>query len=140
MLPVRWMPPESLLYRKFTIESDVWSYGVVLWEIFSYGKQPWYELTNHEVSSLHVSPLGCCHSTRVAINNFDNHNPFLCKVIQQITAGNVLGCPPDCPEDVYKIMTACWRKNPNERITMREIHRIVGQLSSNVPQYLDLLE
>lgn len=51
MLPIRWMPPESLLYRKFTTESDVWSFGVVLWEIFTYGKQPWYQLSNTEVSA-----------------------------------------------------------------------------------------
>ena len=50
MLPIRWMPPESILYRKFTTESDVWSFGVVLWEIFTYGKQPWYQLSNTEVS------------------------------------------------------------------------------------------
>ena len=43
------MPPESLLYRTFTVESDAWSYGVVLWEIFTHGKQPWYELSNHQV-------------------------------------------------------------------------------------------
>nr|KAF6397468.1 neurotrophic receptor tyrosine kinase 1 [Rousettus aegyptiacus] len=48
MLPIRWMPPESILYRKFTTESDVWSFGVLLWEIFAYGKQPWYQLSNAE--------------------------------------------------------------------------------------------
>jgi len=43
------MPPESLLYRTFTVNSDIWSYGIVLWEIFTYGRQPWFELSNHEV-------------------------------------------------------------------------------------------
>ena len=40
---------ESILYGKFTVESDIWSYGVVLWEIYSFGLQPYYGYSNQEV-------------------------------------------------------------------------------------------
>lgn len=35
-IPIRWMPLEAILHNKYTIESDVWAFGVLLWEIFRY--------------------------------------------------------------------------------------------------------
>ncbi|XP_066112638.1 muscle, skeletal receptor tyrosine-protein kinase isoform X7 [Saccopteryx bilineata] len=48
-IPIRWMPPESIFFNRYTTESDVWAYGVVLWEIFSYGLQPYYGMAHEEV-------------------------------------------------------------------------------------------
>ncbi|XP_050308533.1 tyrosine-protein kinase transmembrane receptor Ror2 [Anthonomus grandis grandis] len=48
-IPVRWMPLESILYNKYTSETDVWAFGVCLWEIFSFALQPYYGSTHEEV-------------------------------------------------------------------------------------------
>ncbi|XP_065065361.1 muscle, skeletal receptor tyrosine-protein kinase-like isoform X2 [Rhopilema esculentum] len=49
LLPIRWLPPEALTVGKFTIQSDIWAFGVVLWELFTYGIQPFYGQSNEEV-------------------------------------------------------------------------------------------
>ena len=51
-LPVRWMPPESIVYGTFTTETDVWSFGVVMWEVFSFAMQPYFGKSNEEVCEL----------------------------------------------------------------------------------------
>lgn len=50
-IPIRWTAPEAIAYRKFSSASDVWSYGVVMWEVMSYGERPYWNLTNRDVST-----------------------------------------------------------------------------------------
>ncbi|XP_074517375.1 NT-3 growth factor receptor isoform X2 [Sebastes fasciatus] len=108
MLPIRWMPPESIMYRKFSTESDVWSFGVILWEIFTYGKQPWFQLGNNEV-------------------------------IECITQGRVLDRPRICPKEVYDIMLGCWQREPQQRLNIKDIQKVMFAMGKATPVYLDIL-
>ncbi|CAH3147322.1 unnamed protein product [Porites evermanni] len=51
-LPVKWMPPESLFRGECSSMSDVWSYGIVLWEVFTIGDSPYPRFKAREVASL----------------------------------------------------------------------------------------
>ncbi|CAL8262813.1 unnamed protein product [Merluccius merluccius] len=108
MLPIRWMPPESIMYRKFTTESDVWSFGVILWEIFTYGKQPWFQLANNEV-------------------------------IECITQGRVLERPRVCPKEIYDMMLGCWQREPQQRLNIKDIQKMLFTMMKAAPVYLDIL-
>ncbi|KAI5607652.1 NT-3 growth factor receptor isoform X1, partial [Silurus asotus] len=108
MLPIRWMPPESIMYRKFSTESDVWSFGVIMWEIFTYGKQPWFQLSNNEV-------------------------------IECITQGRVLDRPRLCPKEVYDLMLGCWQREPQQRLNVKDIQKVLYALGKAAPVYLDIL-
>ncbi|KAH6933869.1 hypothetical protein HPB50_018650 [Hyalomma asiaticum] len=48
-IPVRWTAPEAIAFRKFTSASDVWSFGIVCWEVMSYGERPYWNWSNQEV-------------------------------------------------------------------------------------------
>jgi len=54
-IPFRWSAPEVLQYRKFSSMSDIWSFGVILWEMFSYGMVPYIGMTNIDVSEKVIS-------------------------------------------------------------------------------------
>lgn len=85
-LPIAWCAPECISYLRFTSASDVWAYGVTLWEMFSYGFQPWAALTGHQILEAIDEP------------NFQR-----------------LEQPDCCPKEYYSLMLKCWQHDPNKR-------------------------
>ena len=90
-LPVRWMSPEALFYRRYTIQSDVWSFGVLFWEIMSLGGQPYPE-----------------------VPNTDN-------IFSYIRRGKRMKRPLNSSMEAYKIMKDCWNNDPLHRPTFSEL-------------------
>ncbi|NWZ01002.1 FLT3 kinase, partial [Loxia curvirostra] len=84
-LPVKWMAPESLFERTYTMKSDVWSYGILLWEIFSLGVNPYPGI-------------------QVDTNFY--------KLIQ---SGFQMDQPYYATKDVYCMMQSCWALDSRER-------------------------
>ncbi|KAA8593567.1 hypothetical protein FQN60_009683 [Etheostoma spectabile] len=112
-IPIRWTAPEAIQYRKFTSASDVWSYGIVMWEVMSYGERPYWDMTNQDVinaieqdyrlpppmdcpSALHQLMLDCWQKDRnnrpkysQIVNNLDKmiRNPNALKAMTPLSSG-----------------------------------------------------
>jgi activated CDC42 kinase 1 len=85
-LPIAWCAPECILFLRFTSSSDVWAFAVTLWEMFSYGRQPWANLTGQQILDAVDQP----NSRR-------------------------LSRPIACPYDLYQLMLKCWHPQPEKR-------------------------
>ena len=46
-VPIRWMAPEAIRYTKFSTASDVWAYGITIWEIYTFGENPYFLLLDN---------------------------------------------------------------------------------------------
>lgn len=99
-LPVKWMSPESIFECVYTFESDVWSYGILLWEIFSLGNSPYPGM------------------------------PVDAKFYKLIKEGYRMDAPEFAPSEMYQIMRSCWDADPFNRPPFRKVvERIEQQLS-----------
>ncbi|KAJ8390344.1 hypothetical protein AAFF_G00107380 [Aldrovandia affinis] len=102
-IPVRWTAPEAIAYRKFTSASDVWSYGIVMWEVMSFGERPYWDMSNQDVinaieqdyrlpapmdcpAALHQLMLDCWQKDRNARPRFADIVNTLDKMIRNPTS------------------------------------------------------
>ncbi|XP_043360294.1 vascular endothelial growth factor receptor 1 isoform X4 [Dermochelys coriacea] len=104
-LPLKWMAPESIFDKIYNTKSDVWSYGVLLWEIFSLGASPY--------PGVQIDEDFC----------------------SRLKEGTRMRAPEYATSEIYQIMLDCWHGNPNERPRFSElVERLGDLLQANVQQ------
>ncbi|XP_071196064.1 macrophage colony-stimulating factor 1 receptor 1-like isoform X2 [Salvelinus alpinus] len=104
-LPVKWMAPESIFECVYTVQSDVWSYGILLWEIFSLGKSPY---------------------PNVVVDT---------RFYKMIKDGCYMSQPDFSPPEIYTIMKLCWNLDPTERPTFSTIGQLIQKLLPDQPDH-----
>ena len=92
-LPIKWTAPEAVNYRKYSTASDVWSFGCLVYEIWSMGCKPFMEMTNFEV---HISTSLNVYSSNIKLQAFE-----------KISAGYCLPPSSGCPKIFYELMIKC---------------------------------
>lgn len=110
-LPLKWMAPESIFDKVYTTQSDVWSFGVLLWEIFSLGASPYPGVQIDE---------------------------DFCKRLKD---GTRMRAPDNASPEIYGIMLACWQGEPRERPTFPALMEILGDLlqDNSLPEGKDYI-
>ena len=93
--PLRWMAPESIKKRQYSEKSDVWAFGVTLWEIWTYGDVPFGTIVDDKL------------------------------VGDQVLQGDRLPRPGACPDGSYQIMQQCWKTSKHERPTFADLQRLL---------------
>ncbi|XP_032992627.1 tyrosine-protein kinase JAK3 [Lacerta agilis] len=96
--PIFWYAPESLSDNVFSQESDVWSFGVVLYELFTYGSKS-------------------CSPSEEFLRMLGHSNPpmIVCQLLELLKQSKRLPSPPNCPAEVYALMQSCWSFSPAQR-------------------------
>ncbi|XP_066437751.1 vascular endothelial growth factor receptor kdr-like [Eleutherodactylus coqui] len=104
-LPLKWMAPEAIFDKIYTTQSDVWSFGVLLWEIFSLGASPY--------PGVQIDEDFCC----------------------RLKEGTRMRPPEYCTPEIYQTMLDCWQGVPTDRPTFTDlVERLGDLLQANVQQ------
>ena len=100
LIPLRWMAPESITDDEFSTKTDVWSFGICCWEIFTLGNMPYKGISDEEiwkgqkVQELRLDPPSCA-----------------------------------CPQEMLELIGRCMSNNPKDRPSFSEIALSIGDLT-----------
>jgi serine/threonine protein kinase len=94
-LPIRWSAPEVLLQQPATHKSDVFSFGILMWEVYHFGESPYVVMSNQEVKNFVIDPSN--------------------KIKNQLPKSN------NCSKEIDTLMQRCWAYDPNVRPSFKEI-------------------
>ena len=102
ILPIRWMAYECF-FGKFSVKTDVWAFGITLWEIFTLAKQQPY----HDKEDQAVIDNALKGKDRLLMSK-----------------------PEDCPDEIYEVMLRCWVHDPTKRATFAELYDTLKEINN----------
>ncbi|XP_030324349.1 tyrosine-protein kinase JAK3 isoform X2 [Calypte anna] len=102
--PIFWYAPESLADNVFSRASDIWSFGVLLYELFTYGSK------SRSPSEEFLHMMGTEKPAQI-----------ICHLLELLRDNQRLPAPPGCPGEVYTLMLSCWAFTPGTRPTFGEL-------------------
>ncbi|MCP9257350.1 Tyrosine-protein kinase [Dirofilaria immitis] len=103
-VPVKWLAPETMQQKVYSNKTDIWSYGVLVWEIYSDGSEPYPGLTNIQTRA------------KIVVQNYR------------------MEIPKEIPSGVAKIIQQCWAKNPDERPDFTSTSEVVIETTEQIEE------
>lgn len=113
--PIKWTAPEAANYSKFSIKSDVWSFGILLTELVTYGRIPYPGKFKKSLFTAAVP------THNILLDLFPHSGMTNAEVLHQVEHGYRMPSPPGCPNALYDIMLECWHKDPMKRPTFETL-------------------
>uniref|UniRef100_A0A0M3IN14 Protein kinase domain-containing protein n=1 Tax=Ascaris lumbricoides TaxID=6252 RepID=A0A0M3IN14_ASCLU len=113
-VPLRWLAPETLKSGRYSFKSDVWSFGVTMWEIFAHGQQPYGETEGNKEIRHGVIHQKVRAKNPAAISWISGAHPMFYPELK-------LTSPSGMPADISELMRRCLQYEPQHRPTALEL-------------------